>query len=473
MKYHFKLGKHIKPLFTAIMACGLLIGCEDDFLDIDPPTSEVVREKVFSNDATATAALNGIYSLMIQSGMYNADLEVFTGLASDEFINHRMDSESYIQFQQNELLPNNQDIFGGFWQLSYQLINNANGIIEGIQNSEAISIEVRNQIEGEALFIRAYVHFYLVNLFGDVPYVDTTNVESNNTAVRDLVDEIYGEIIEDLMKAETLMSEDFDFSGGERTRPNRYTAKALLARCYLYSEDWAKAEQKSSEVIDENGLFELEEDLNSVFGLETKEALWQLVPETEGRTRLGDAFILNFFPPGIFSTSAATSMTDELVATFEPGDQRSIDWVRLFTLGSDSWYHPYKYKNGILVFPPADPEYAVVFRLAEQYLIRAEARAQIGDLSGAQADINAIRGRALLPNTLASTQSQLLEAIEKERVTELFAEGGHRWLDLKRTNRVDGVMEALKTTWQSTDALWPIPETEVLNNSNLKQNPGY
>jgi len=112
--------------------------------------------------------------------------------------------------------------------------------------------------------------------------------------------------------------------------------------------------------------------------------------------------------------------------------------------------------------------------LAEQYLIRAEARTNLGNINGAQEDLNIIRNRAGLDNTTASTPSELLIAILKERYVELFTEHGHRWFDLKRMGFADDILSPIKEHWQTTDILLPIPETELQMNSNLKpQNSGY
>jgi hypothetical protein len=112
-------------------------------------------------------------------------------------------------------------------------------------------------------------------------------------------------------------------------------------------------------------------------------------------------------------------------------------------------------------------------RLSEQYLIRAEARAQQNKLSEAAADLNLIRNRATLPNVTAATQSDLLTAIHNERRFEFFAESGHSFFDLKRTRTIDTVMLQAKSLWRTGSALFPIPQSEILLNPNLSQNPGY
>ena len=127
----------------------------------------------------------------------------------------------------------------------------------------------------------------------------------------------------------------------------------------------------------------------------------------------------------------------------------------------------------------SDPvtEYYTVLRLAEQYLIRAEARAQQKiNLPGAISDLNLIRNRAGL-DSLSPTlnQQQVMAAVAQERRVELFAEWGHRWLDLKRTGQISAVFNTIpyKSQYQPFQQLYPIPLGELQNDPNLRQNPGY
>jgi starch-binding outer membrane protein, SusD/RagB family len=108
-------------------------------------------------------------------------------------------------------------------------------------------------------------------------------------------------------------------------------------------------------------------------------------------------------------------------------------------------------------------------------LIRAEARMQLGNIAGAIEDVNIIRSRAGLTPLLTSlTPDEAASAIQQERRIELFAELGHRWLDLKRTNKVDLVIGTLKpSTWKPTAALWPVPLDQISANPSLTQNKGY
>ena len=467
-----KFNRLYTPTYLYVLAIVLLLGSCEDFVEIDPPRNEIVPETLFSDDQTAEFAANGIYSLMIvANSMYSSDLEIFTGMASDELINF-LDRDDFIEVGRNEILPDNSSLLVRFWQNSYQIINNVNGLIEGSEDNTNLTPPIRNQILGEALFIRAYAHFHLVNLFGAVPYITSTDIQSNNIISRTSVEEVYVLIIEDLLEAQDLFSASSTVENSEfRVRPNFWATTALLARVYLYQEDWENAEIEASKVI-ETDEFVLEEDLNDVFLATSREAIWQLVPLNDGITRFGLRLPITFFGPGNFGETGATALRDGLLVSFDPNDNRRNDWVG--SRGSDSF--PVKYKNStsFSIGSTDNPEYAVMLRLAEQYLIRAEARVRRNDLSGAAQDLDTIRNRAGLTNITVTEQNDILEAVIQERRVELFTEGGHRWFDLKRTGRADEVLTLVKESWEPTDALWPIPEDEILNNPNLlPQNPGY
>ena len=122
-------------------------------------------------------------------------------------------------------------------------------------------------------------------------------------------------------------------------------------------------------------------------------------------------------------------------------------------------------------------EYYMVFRLAEQYLIRAEARVQLGQTSLGITDLNALRNRAGLESiSTGLSKEQAVIAVAKERQTELFTEWGHRWFDLKRTGKASGVLSAMpiKQPWKGDyQLLYPIPADEIVRDHFLVQNPNY
>jgi hypothetical protein len=147
--------------------------------------------------------------------------------------------------------------------------------------------------------------------------------------------------------------------------------------------------------------------------------------------------------------------------------------VRDVTLDGVNASESFKYENSDNDDAVASgrTEAPTVIRLAEMYLLRAEANAALGNAAAALADINVIRNRAGLP--ALATGINLNLAIEHERRIELFCERGDRWLSLKRTGRINAVLGAAKPTWQSFAQLFPIPQTAIDANPNLTQNQGY
>jgi hypothetical protein len=289
--------------------------------------------------------------------------------------------------------------------------------------------------------------------------------------------------LQDLTEAKADLSADF-VDGflkkvSERIRPTKWAATAMLARVHLYLQNWVAAEAEATLVLNNTGLM-LEPDLNRVFLSSSKEAIFQLQPKLNFNTMDGFTYILNNRGPN--GGNNPVSLRAIFRSRFELGDNRLSRWFGHVTVPGTgafrdtTFYFPYKYKIGYNP-PSTTMEYLMVLRLAEQYLIRAEARAQQGNLSGAKEDLNAIRARAGLAPTPAATQHEILNAIMNERQLELFTEWGHRWFDLKRTGRMDAVMTSVvaekRTTWRPQLKLFPIPQYEIEQNRNLTQNPGY
>jgi hypothetical protein len=449
-------------IFSAFLP---FMGCED-LIDIPPPETEIVREAVFENDNTALSAMAGTYNKLVNSSSSISGIFLMEGVYADELVTYAGPAFPTVPFYTNTVAPANATV-SSMWASCYNIIHSANTVIEGLQDSEGVSEVVRNQLSGEALFIRAFVHFYLVNLFGDVPYVSATDYEVNAKVSRLPVGEVYEKIINDLLQAKDMLMSDYPT--GNRVRVNKHSATALLARAYLYNHDWLNAEAQASELINNSVQYSLEmTDLNKSFLKESNEIIWQLIPPY-GHTYEGQVLILTAPPTN------GIALTNGVIMAFESGDLRKENWTDsiMSPSGLTKWFFAHKYK---VKFEDTETEYSVVMRLSEQYLIRAEARAMQNKLIGlnsAESDINIVRARAGLTGTTAVLQSELLTAIEKERRVELFTEWGHRFFDLKRWGRLDAVLDPVKPNWDTTDALLPIPQSEILANPRLKQNPGY
>jgi hypothetical protein len=277
--------------------------------------------------------------------------------------------------------------------------------------------------------------------------------------------EVYVLIKNDLEHAISLLPEDYITE--ERVRPNKWTAAALLARVNLYMGAWDEASNAASAVLNETGLYSWEAELDKVFLKESTTTIWQFLPKFAGDNTLeAETFSFSSAPPPL------SALSSSLMTSFTAGDQRKTHWITAVSDGTDVWYHASKYKA--VGNTGSSMEYSIVFRLAEQYLIRAEARAHQGDLIGAKEDLNKIRHTAGLPDTDAATAPEIIDAVLAERRVELFTEFGQRFFDLKRTGKLDTALSPIKAGWNSTDLNFPIPESELLLNPNLApQNAGY
>lgn len=454
------------PYVFILLIIFSLFGCED-YLEVERPNSQIDQEAVFLDEGYATAAITSLYANLrddvLLTGSSNG-MSVLYGLYTDELNYYSNSGSDFEAFYNHQIIASNSLVLN-LWSSSYNLIFNCNSAIEGITLSSSLSEEVKKQLKGEALFIRALTHFYLVNLFGDVPYIRTTDYILNGQVSRMEVDMVYDYILDDLILAKSYLEETY--ITGERVRANKYVVSALLARVYLYLENWEAAEAESSSLINASSLYYFEDSIVNEFLNDSETTILQLNPKNKGdNTQEAGTFIFSSGSPGL------VALTPELVQLFETGDLRREHWILEVIDNSNIWYAPYKYKlqenTGVSM------EYSIVFRLPEQYLIRAEARLQLGNIIAAKEDINIIRSRAGLPDTTVSSTMALMEVILHERQVEFFAEHGHRWFDLRRLNKADEVLGPIKSNWQMTNVLMPIPETELLLNPNLApQNNGY
>ncbi len=203
----------------------------------------------------------------------------------------------------NELGVDGSRTYGSeFWSPVYKNIFICNSAIEGLSKSSKLTASVKKQLLGEAKFIRAYFYYYLVNLFGDVPIITSTDHRINSNAIRNKVNEVYSQIITDLTEAKSLLSENFlnenlkiYSSVPERVRRFEMGRPLLFwHESFLNTGDYNNAEFEASEVISQSSLFELPA-FADVFKKNSKKAIWQLQPVASGHnTRtLGSLFFLN------------------------------------------------------------------------------------------------------------------------------------------------------------------------------------
>jgi len=449
-------------IYTTLLVL-LLAGCKK-FVTVDPPANQIVNPAPFTTDATATSTVIGIYSEMMNgqaqfssafttlyTGMYADELYYYTPGARDEFTTSNLTQASH------------GTINTSFWSPMYKYIYAANLTLEQLQLSTTLSPDVKQRLSGEALFIRAFCYSYLVQLFGDVPLVLATSYKDNMTIPRTNKDTVYAQIIADLNASVAQLSNDYPTDG--RLRPNKLTAKALLARIFLIQKNYRKAKEIAGDII-ASAVYQLESEPAAAFGKDSKEAIWQLQPvrpnfnTTEG----------NIIIPASNSNQPSYLVSSYLLQAFEAGDKRKTAWINSRIYSGKVLYYPYKYK---VRYNATVSEYYIVFRLAEQYLIRAEANVYLNNFEDAKKDIDLIRNRAGLSSLTAADKVSLLTAIAQERRIELCFEWGQRWFDLQRTGTATSVLGQIKPDWKETDTLWPIPINQINLNPSLIQNTGY
>ena len=460
-----------KIMIGLLLVAGLSPSCKRLIeIPANPPTA-ITEAQQFLDSATAMTAVAGCFSYASNGGgsftFNDGALARNTGLSSDELI---YTPTNYPEAQQ--LYANNLNAFNGsvtaMWANPYIGLYPVNTTLNGVAISSGLSASFKKEITAELKVVRALYYFYMINIFGGVPYVTSSDYQAAIRVGRTPVDSVYSHILADLTDARDALPLEYPSEG--RVRPNRNVVSAFLSKVYLYRQEWQKAYDAANTVIG-SGEYSLEPDLNNVFLDGSQEAIWQLPANGYSQvTAEAGAFI-----PYNSSVTPNYIFTPFLKNAFESGDQRLQQWAKVTTMNiggvDQTVYSPYKYKN--LYSSAATVEDYMIFRLGELYLIRAEAAAHIGNTSDALDDLNQVRARAGVPASTASTEDDLLTAIMHERQTELFTEWGSRWLDLKRTGTIDAVLSAEKTGWDAHDALYPVPNTQLNLNSLLKQNPGY
>jgi hypothetical protein len=445
-----------------------LISCKK-LIEVGRPENQLATETVFSDSTTAISALSNIYALFNNSidVVLNPNISVY-----GDDLNVNSAATQSLEFLQSSVSPTNQTNLA-IWRNFYSIIYSSNNLIDQLNASTKLPADKVKMLICEAKFLRAFSYFYLVNLYGKVPLLVTTNVDDNSKAYQTDTSTVYNQIIRDLSDAQNGLSISYPTAG--KVRANSMAATSMLARVYLYQKRWADAESAASKVIS-SGLYTPLVPVTDVFKAGGKESIFQFWTQN-GYVSTGPILIPSSGQPGY-------AITPGLLTAFEGGDRRKSTWINSIVASNVTYYYPYKYHNRVA--NTTGPEYLTALRIGEQYLIRAEARInQSGKIADGVADLNIVRARArdvatmAVPNPLPAlslnmSQSDALIAIAHERQVELFAEWGQRFFDLKRSGKVNLILGNLKTTWRNNVSIYlPIPQNELIYDANLQQNPGY
>jgi hypothetical protein len=440
------MKKIIIPVFISL----LVSGCVKE----TTPSDAITTETLIKTKEGLTNAVNGAYALFKdhvpfnglsdQNLMYLRQYFQLSDFASDDIVCGQVTTDAFMNsFTLNHSQAQTNTRY--FWYISYKIINDANTVIEAAEKNASADASLQ-QLIGECYFLRAFAHFNLVRLFAK-PYsinpgapgvIIRTSTAAASLQARATVKEVYDAVIADAEKAATLMNQ---------SRGVQYASKeaawALLSRVNLYKEDNAKAIEYSDKVINA-GRFRLETATtfpslfaNAQTAGETIFCIAFTSKEDYGKFGSIASMIYSDGNSGWGEEFASKSLRDTMGA--QPNDVR---WSYIVPLKNGSGV--IQKKNGIEIyyiskfsFQGSSPTLSspILFRLAEMYLNRAEAKAKSGNVTGALNDIDSIRNKrglsGVLYNGVLPAGKTVLDVVLKERRMELAFEG-HRVFDVYR-----------------------------------------
>lgn len=447
---------------VAPLAALALLGACDNTLDTSP-YDRVPASQEIVDAATAQGALNGAYDALQASGMYGLDLEVISALASDE----SQWSGTY-QFlgdiYSNKIQADNPEVTN-MWEALYKQIDRDNTVIQRTTALTNIPTATKNEILGEAYFLRALSYHDLVKYWGDVPMplVPVTVASDAAKYTRVPAAQVYTQILADLDQAGKLVTQT-----ASTRRATPAAVQAIRARVLFYrasmpgansAADYQAALDAANSVLSGRDTLTVKySDLFSATGSNTPEDIFRVAFTASEENDLGYYYLY----AGRYEAAATPGM----VASYEAGDVRK-DWSVAPRPKSTTRFQATKFPTTV------GTEHPHVIRLAELVLMKAEILARQGNLAGAVAEYNKVRVRAGLPvhvlGTDVTSQSDVLAAIDHERHVELAFEGD-RWPDLVRQGRAVAVKGFADRAYET---LFPIPFRDISTSTGLTQNPGY
>lgn len=457
-------GGYLLGMLTILLLS--LGGCRNI---LEPPPVDLLVDKLVLNDAADVEP--------VRLGLYNAfrgmgSPTVIAGSFTADFIQHNGTFIVYNELGNKQITATNPAA-EALWGNMYNTIYIANFIEENIGTVPGVTEGDRKKILAEARFLRGYANFIGVYSFGDIPKVTTTDIVTN----RNIPKGTKADILQSVLADYTAALADLPATNSNKTLAKTFVTqnavRAALARYYLYQQDWAKAEKAATDIIATKLQTLPASYADVIFQEYDEETILEVAYANNSSDDPGTTtFGLNNVLVGRREVIPANSYILTMLETNAGERSQTIAFDPTKQRGRDNGWSVVKYGT-----PDQANNNITIFRLGEQYLIRAEARARQGRIvgaNGAQADINVLRARAKAPVASITTQENALLTIEKERVYELSFEG-HRWYDLKRTGRIQAVMSAFSPNWNQKFDLWPIPQSELQRNKALAggQNPGY
>ena len=448
-----------------------------DFVE-EEPKDFLSPANFYQSEADATAAVNAVYNHLADGGYYGSSIWNIGDVTTELVEPGESAGQGRIALQTYTFDPAT-GVFAGLWNQLYRSINRANTVIDRVPMID-MNVETRARLVAEAKFLRALNYFDLVKVYGDIPLLvtETTTLEKLNVS-RTAAATVYDQIVADLEDAVLVLPESYGNS--ETGRATSGAARALLAKVYLFMQEFDLAAQNAEAVINMN--YSLVPDYADLWRVENENGPEHIF-SVQYRTGIrGSGFMEVFAVRGGSAPITGFSgviVEEDFLGSFDPADIRrdvSIRSSYTFPDGSTEDFEPHVWK----FFDPnaSDPSDTdvnwPVLRFADVLLIYAEALNEVnnGPTQEAYNAINQVRSRAGVPDLPDGLdQGAFRDAVLQERAWELCFEG-HRWFDLKRSGKLIEVITAYGQPIQDKHLLFPIPLREMDTNPELEQNPGY
>ena len=489
-----KLFKNIAILCIAAV---LNQGCSSDFLDLEPISSSTTGNSYKTAD-DIEAALIAVYN-SLHNEFYTWDNVLMGDVRSDNCYAGPPDDVDIWAYDQLNITSNNSRIFNN-WRAFYLGIARANTVLDKIDGVTGLTDARKNEIIGEAKYLRAFYYFDLVKQYGGVPIVEhtgTTDPEKIQIP-RNTVEEVYQFITSDLEFSLVNLPDSYELGNEvDKGRATKGATNALLAKVWAQhpTHDYAKVIQYADAVINSTVGYQLLGDYPSLFdgtNYNNSESIFEA--QYIGGTPQGNWGPQLFLPPSISGDGWRKYATPskDLINTYTA----ELDVVRMNSnviTERVPWVD--EYYNADIPFTPVPFAYkqknadgwnsndqVYLIRLADILLLKAEAMAHLSQGDKGRSLVNQIRNRAGLADTTAS-DAEMIEAVLLERRLELALES-HRWDDLVRNDMVIETMNNLQELNLISDEfvdydmnankiLLPIPLNEIDRNPALEQNPGH
>ena len=457
----------IKNILLYSLTISVLFSCQK--LDVSSP-NDVPAKEVFKNADGLRSAVIGMYATMQVRDYYGAYYPLMADLNSDALTQGGYDVVALNEIGQHAITSTN--IFAEHMYVAmYKTITTANSILQAVEFIKDVNLpeDERKTIKAQALAIRAMAHFDLLRMYGyhwdqsspfGIPLILKVQ-QAKDIVARSTVADSYTAIIKDLTDANSLMPVTFT----DAKFANAIFIKALLARVFLYKRDMVKAADFASQVID-NGTYNLldVDAFTKIYsGRLSSESIFELSFDAQNKSFYNGT---TYVRPEALRTEvfflASQSLNNFFTSRMDDKRSSLVDFVN-----NDAGISPdgrtLKFRGEVNKDNPA-----YIMRIAEMFLIIAEAKAKSG---GGLSYLNQLRTHRGMQNISSSDvpdEISFLQAVMDERLSELNFEG-HRYFDLARHQQIQTVVGV-----SNQKAVFPIPQRELIaTNQQVKQNPGF